>query len=244
MENSRREIPANDKGYVVSDLHIFGCASLWKRYEADFYRAVDKHSIIVFNGDTFDFKRSKFSSSSETSTHAISWLKDLCKSHPSKKFYYLLGNHDSQREFTTALTQAASTISNLSVEIDTLRIGASIFLHGDAIDLPIGATDLKLVRESYYSCEPNFSSCAFAEVVMRLRINLLEYLKHSKKSLATKLLEYLNNTRPDLLEGAKDIFFGHTHVPFSDFEHQGRLFHNTGSLIRGLGWNPREFALI
>jgi UDP-2,3-diacylglucosamine pyrophosphatase LpxH len=243
MKTSSREISGNNKGYVVSDLHIFGCASLWKRYESNFYRSVAEHSTIVLNGDTFDFKRSRFSSSLETTTQAISWLKDLCHSNPSKKFFFLLGNHDSQRVFTAALIQVASAISNLRIEMDTLRLGSSIFLHGDAIDLPRSATDLTLVRERYYSCEPSVASRAFAEIVTRLRINFVEYLRHSKLSLANRISRYLNDTHPDLLIGAKEIFFGHTHVPFSDFEHHGLLFHNTGSLVRGLGWNPREFEL-
>ena len=241
MKTSIPESSTSGKGYVVSDLHIFGCASLWKRYESDFYQSVKEHSVVVLNGDTFDFKRSRFSSSTETTAHAISWLKDLCHSNPSKKFYYLLGNHDSQREFTAALTQSVSTISNLSVEADCLRLGASIFHHGDAIDLPRGATDLKLVREKYFYCEPTFASRAFVEIVTHLKINLVEYLRHSKENLGRKLIEYLNDSHPELLRGAKDIFFGHTHVPFSNFKYQGLAFHNTGSLIRGLGWNPREF---
>jgi predicted phosphodiesterase len=37
------------------------------------------------------------------------------------------------------------------------------------------------------------------------------------------------------LEGIKHVFFGHTHLPFDNREHEGITYHNTGSLIKGQG---------
>lgn len=38
-----------------------------------------------------------------------------------------------------------------------------------------------------------------------------------------------------------DCYFGHTHIPFRGHHHEGVEFHNTGSAIRGMGFQPLEF---
>jgi UDP-2,3-diacylglucosamine pyrophosphatase LpxH len=238
-----KSFDGNASGYVTSDLHIFGCASLWDRYSSDFHIAASKHPVVVLNGDTFDFKRSRFISSSVTAGHAITLLTEICTKHPTTNFYYLLGNHDNNSAFTEILQRVAPTHKNLALFTDTLRLGRCIFLHGDAIDLPHEATDLYLVRKKYQHCEPSFLSRVFAELVTRSRINKIDYLKHTRKELAEKIFQYLEKTQPNILKDAKEIFFGHTHIPFSNFLHRGLSFHNTGSMIRGLKWNPMEFAI-
>ncbi len=37
-----------------------------------------------------------------------------------------------------------------------------------------------------------------------------------------------------IAEGVTDVYFGHTHLDFVDYEYGGVRFHNTGSSIRGL----------
>ena len=40
-----------------------------------------------------------------------------------------------------------------------------------------------------------------------------------------------------MTRGITDIYFGHTHLAFSDFRYEHLTFHNTGSAIRGLQCN-------
>lgn len=40
-----------------------------------------------------------------------------------------------------------------------------------------------------------------------------------------------------------DVYFGHTHQPFRDHEHDGVRFHNTGSGILDLGFQPLSFRV-
>jgi len=47
----------------------------------------------------------------------------------------------------------------------------------------------------------------------------------------------LREMEAEAFEEIKHIYFGHTHVPFTDHEHNGRSYHNTGSTIRGLKFN-------
>lgn len=228
-------------GYVVSDLHIFGCSSLYQRYLPIFYRQVACHKIIVLNGDTFDFKRSIHTNTAETTRHAVAWLADLARRAPAAQIFYLLGNHDSHELFVSSLREALPALPNVMLAIDSLRLGSSLFLHGDIIDLPRNNDNLSLVRSRYAHVEPTWQSRLFARVVTHLRANRIEYLRHSKRALAEKILSYLEKTQPENTQGVCEIYFGHTHIPFDNFLYKGIRFFNTGSMIRGLPWRPLEF---
>jgi UDP-2,3-diacylglucosamine pyrophosphatase LpxH len=229
-------------GYVVSDLHIFGCSSLYLRYLPLLYRQVTSHAVTVLNGDTFDFKRSIYASTAETTSHAVAWVRDLAHRAPNSKIFFLLGNHDSQELFVRALNEALPELPNVSVVPDCLRLDSTVFLHGDVVDLPPGENNLSHVRERYSHAEPSWLSRLFAQVITYTGANKIEYLRHSKKVLADRILTYLTASQPEVVGDIKDIYFGHTHVPLDHFVHKGITFRNTGSMIRGLPWRPMEFA--
>ena len=235
------ERPPGCNGYVVSDLHIFGCNSLYERHLPAFYQGVSSHAVTVLNGDVFDFKRSIFASSAVTVEHAIAWMRDLSSRASNAKIFYLLGNHDSQLEFVRALKETLPELPNVSLMEDSLLLGRSLFLHGDAVDLPLNENNLATVRARYTHAEPHLTSRTFAQLITYLRINSVEQLRHSKASLATRILRYLDATQPGYRDSVQEIFFGHTHVPIHHFEHEGIVFRNTGSMIRGLPWRPLEF---
>jgi UDP-2,3-diacylglucosamine pyrophosphatase LpxH len=235
--------PGHRTGYVVSDLHIFSCASLYKRALPQLSQAISTHSVVVLNGDTFDFKRSIFPTSQETARQAAIWLRTMCENSPHATFHYLLGNHDCHVHWMEQINELTRTVSNLNIVHDTLLLGSALFIHGDVIDLPDGSRDLSSIRTKYAHAEPNLLSKAFANVVTHLRLNSVEYLRHRKKTLAVKILSYLKAVHPEQLSKATQIFFGHTHVPFTQYHHGRFVFHNTGSLVRGLPWLPLEFEI-
>ncbi len=230
------------RGYVTSDLHIFGCNSLYEALLPIFYQQATRHPNIVLNGDTFDFKRAPFKSSLETSKHAVAWLYDLCQRASGSSIFFILGNHDCHETFVKALQAASSALPNLRMAREQLRIGTCLFLHGDAIDLADEMPEITHVRSCYSQVEPHWSARACAELITRLGLNKFEYLRHSPTRVAQKILKYLRATQPNSLEGVRQIYFGHTHVPIDHFEYDDFIFYNTGSMIRGLRWNPLEFA--
>jgi UDP-2,3-diacylglucosamine pyrophosphatase LpxH len=236
-------VASSKTGYVVSDLHIFSCASRYQRLLPMFYEAVRAHSVVVLNGDTFDFKRSHYPSSRETVQHAVKWLEDLCARFPTTQIHYLLGNHDCHSIFVEQLLDLQTRHSTLQVREDTLILSDSLFIHGDVVDLPEDSLDLSAGRRFYAHMEPSLSSKAFAQLVTRTRLNLIDHLRHSRSELARRLLGYIRGTNNDILPTIKRIYFGHTHVPFQGFEREGVLFYNTGSMIRGCRWMPAEFDL-
>ena len=234
---------AGETGFVVSDLHIFARSSLYERYLPLLEGAASSHRAVVLNGDTFDFKRSRFPSNEETCREASSWLSGLCLRHPETSFHYLLGNHDCIRPFVDSLRMLEKRCANLRVSEDTLKIGSSLFIHGDVCDLPKGQNDLSTLRQRYETVQRSTLSIVFAQLVTHSRANAVEYLRHSKSALADRLLEYLQEVHPAELSSTERIYFGHTHVPFSGFHHKGISFFNTGSAVRGLRLVPLEFPL-
>ncbi len=232
-----------ETGFVVSDLHIFARSSLYERYLPQLDEAAARHQAVVLNGDTFDFKRSRFASNEETCREASGWLSSLCLRHPETSFHYLLGNHDCIRPFVDALRMLEKRCVNLRVSEDTLKIGSNLFIHGDVCDLPRGQNDLATLRRRYESVQRSAFSIAFAQLVTYSRMNVVEYLRHSKQALAERLIEYLKEVHPEELSSTERIYFGHTHVPFADFHYRGISFFNTGSAVRGLRLAPRQFPL-
>lgn len=236
-------VASSKTGYVVSDLHIFSCASRYQRLLPMFYEAVRARSVVVLNGDTFDFKRSHYPSSRETAQHAVKWVEDLCARFPATQIYYLLGNHDCHAIFVEQLLDLQTRHSTLQVHEDTLILNDSLFIHGDVVDLPEDSLDLSARRQFYAHIEPSLSSKAFAQLVTRTRLNILDHLRHSQAELGRRLLRYVRGTHREILPTIKRIYFGHTHVPFHGVEIEGVLFYNTGSMIRGSRWMPAEFDL-
>lgn len=236
-------LPARETGFVISDLHIFSCVSLYAKHLPMLEDAAGRHKVVVLNGDTFDFKRSRFSTNAETSQEAVRWLASLCLRHPATTFYFLIGNHDCNREFVEELRLLEKRCVNLHVADPVLQIGSCLFVHGDVCDLRAGETSLARLRERYSVQERSLGSIIFAQLVTHLRANIVEYVRHPRQALCQKIVSYLQATHPEKLASAERIYFGHTHVPFTDYAFAGLRFSNTGSAIRGLKMNALEFPL-
>ena len=56
-------------------------------------------------------------------------------------------------------------------------------------------------------------------------------------------MHYLDHASPRWRTNSRDCYFGHTHQPFSNHQHGDIRFHNTGSAIRGMGFNPLAFSV-
>lgn len=57
-----------------------------------------------------------------------------------------------------------------------------------------------------------------------------------------RVASYLDEGFPDWKGELDHCDFGHTHMPFRDHEQDGMHFHNTGSAIRGMGFQPLQFS--
>jgi UDP-2,3-diacylglucosamine pyrophosphatase LpxH len=232
--------PKELSGLVVSDLHIFGCNSRYAKLLPQMYEMLAGCSLLVLNGDSFDFKRSIYKNSEETAKLAVDWLVGLTDKFKNTEIFLLLGNHDCHTILGQKLAQL--NLENLSVHEHTLRLGSALFLHGDAVDLLNPEDSLKNLRCRYSEAEPSFLARSFAYLVSYSGANKIEYLLSTKASQVKRIKRYLDAAKPGWSSGVTDIYFGHTHTPFTGFASEGIRFHNTGSMIRGLRWQPLKFV--
>ncbi len=230
------------KGFVVSDLHLFTRRSHAETLQPHIDEAMVWADFVVLNGDIFDFKWSVLPSVEETVEAALAWLERLAGVDPTADLYYLLGNHDSLEAFVERLPALAERIPNFHWHPTHLRIGSAFFTHGDlrTTSTVAGQPIRKLKRTIVLKRELLHDSYNY---LVALNLHHVVRVTHGRRQSVRRMLRLLATMDPDGLKGVRDVYFGHTHVPFSDHEEGGYRFHNTGSAIRGLPFNPQTVLL-
>jgi UDP-2,3-diacylglucosamine pyrophosphatase LpxH len=224
------------KSYFVSDLHLFSRRSQAERHMSTIAaRARDAHTFVL-GGDIFDFRWTRLDSVNETIDAAIDWLDDLIQPHPLCEFHYVLGNHDSNREFVERLEQLADRLPNLTWHDYWVRLGRSLFLHGDVADRPMDQQMLRLSRSRSHRDKKRgrFSNLAYDVAVGARLHKLASQVVNRKTRVARHLLSYLEDIGQDAKTGVRDVYFGHTHTTMSEYRYGGLTFHNGGAPIKGL----------
>jgi UDP-2,3-diacylglucosamine hydrolase len=160
---------------------------------------------------------------------AVTWLRDLVAGYPQCAFFYTLGNHDCFDPFVERLEHLATELPNLHWHPSHVRLGRALFLHGD---LPLtGRTE----RAPHPILGPNGRSRRLLyDVFVAARGHRAVAAIHRPRPCAKRIARWIRSGPDDLGTGITDVYFGHTHRAFSDFEFDGLRFHNTGSSIRGL----------
>src|SRR3954452_23775417 len=124
------------KSYFVSDLHVLSRRSQAADHAEDLQKAASRAKTFVLGGDIFDFRWSTLDSTQATVSAAMRWLDELVGAHRTCDFHFVLGNHDCNSRFVDALDKYARRTPNLEAHPYFLRIGHSVFLHGDVADHP------------------------------------------------------------------------------------------------------------
>ena len=132
--------------YFVSDLHLF-C----RRFDGEQFwnrlLEVSKHAkTVVLGGDIFDFRWTTLPTIEHSANEAIQMLTSLVQKNRECEFHYLLGNHDHHQSFVRRLKRLAGDESNLSRHPYYLRLGRSLFVHGDVATRPMGPEQLEKQR--------------------------------------------------------------------------------------------------
>jgi UDP-2,3-diacylglucosamine hydrolase len=60
------------------------------------------------------------------------------------------------------------------------------------------------------------------------------HLSRTKKTTARRIMAYLHDVGHDPSSGVTNVYFGHTHLAFTNFSFGGLTFHNGGAPIEGL----------
>jgi UDP-2,3-diacylglucosamine hydrolase len=227
--------------YVVSDMHMFCTRSRWQDHLQAIHEAAGQADLFVFNGDTFDFKWSILPSPEETVEAAVNFLRGLAKRYPKCQFHVNLGNHDYLRAFIHALDRLSREVPNLSWHPYFLRVGSTLFIHGDVAIRKMNHRQLEHYRERWMEHkQPPQWRHDFYDVAFRARAHVyVSRIAFPRRLTLRRVSAYLSDIGHSSKEGVQRVYFGHTHVPMSGYCYRGVTYHNGGAPMTGV-----EFSLL
>ena len=223
------------RGYVISDLHMFSKRSSYEQNRKLLETAMADARFFVLNGDIFDFRWSRHGSSEATAIAAIEVLKQFTASYPQCLFYFVLGNHDSVSPFVSCLEDAARDWPNFAWDPHYVQLGKKLFIHGDAAHAGGELERLVRYRKNFEESRARGPLLEAAyEIATVLRLHRTLSYSVPKKQTIKNILRFLEHLTPGVTGTLTDIYFGHTHLPFTDYQYKHWTFHNTGAMIRGI----------
>lgn len=230
------------QGIFISDLHLYSRRSIGQQRWESSLHLVQPSDLVVLGGDIFDLRWSQLGSLDHTQKVAEEWIEQAIAKAPSAQWVYLLGNHDCSPAFQQVLIRVAEKYSNFEWQEYHFRQGSHLFLHGDILDCG-GLQRHDQYRLRYHHAKPRGLAGNLAyEVIIQSRLHrLVPTVIHRRVRTCTKLSAYLAERYPTDAEGIRHVYFGHTHVPVSTWEHQSVRFYNPGSGIRHLAYQPVLF---
>jgi UDP-2,3-diacylglucosamine hydrolase len=233
---------ASPNCYFVSDLHLFSRRSQAHTHKDALHATAKSADTFVLGGDIFDFRWSTLRSTAHTIDAAIAWLEELVLPHPHCQFYFVLGNHDCNRNFVARLERLAADTPNLLWHEEYIRLGHSLFLHGDAADGEHTSPSLLARRQKWHHDEKRRGPVKnlIYDVVVETHLHrVVGKLVNPQARVAARIVNYLGDIGHGPHNGLRHIYFGHTHVAMSHFPFGGLMFHNGGAPIKGL-----EFRIV
>lgn len=230
------------RGYVVSDLHIFARRSRFEQMRETIESAFAGAEVIVLNGDTFDFRWTQRPTIQETVVEAISMLRQWTAQDRRRQIHLVLGNHDHLREFIEQASLLDQAASNFYLHPYHVLLGDNFFLHGDVVDCNGDPAALARQRARCLFDRRKHDSLHYLyDAAIRLGLQKIATLKHPTRSSAAKISAYIE--RIGLGDEIRNVYFGHTHIAVSNHSHDGFVFHNTGSLIKGLPFQMEKILV-
>lgn len=220
--------------YFVSDLHLFCRRFDGERVWDNLHNLSKRAAAVILGGDIFDFRWTTRPTIEQSANEAAGRLTQLIETNRGCRFHYLLGNHDHHQSFVPRLERLARDQSNFSYHPYYLRLGKSLFLHGDVAARTTGAAELEKSRCRWLyvhkqGCVANWAYDWFVRASLH---RLVYHVIFPRRAVARRILAYLDEIHEGAEHGVTDVFFGHTHLAMSHFEHGGVRFHNCGAPVR------------
>jgi UDP-2,3-diacylglucosamine hydrolase len=221
--------------YFVSDLHLFCRRFDGERFWNRLFDVAKRAAAVVLGGDIFDFRWTTLPTIEDSADEAIRRLTSLVQTNRECEFHYLVGNHDHHESFVPRLARLAHDESNLSFHPYYLRLGNSLFLHGDVATRAMGAHKLEKERRRWLHVRKQGRVANWAyDGSVRVSLHRVVYhIVYPRRAVARRILAYLERIEQGPVNGVTDVYFGHTHLAMSHFEHDGIRFHNCGAPVRG-----------
>ncbi len=226
---------------VVSDLHMYCKRSNWQSHLPEIYEAAAVSDLFVFNGDTFDFKWTMLKSVDQTIEKAIEFLAELAARYPDCRFHVNLGNHDHVQGFIDALSDLARRTPNLTWHPYYLRVGSTLFLHGDMATRKMSHAQLEAYRSSWlhHKKQGRVKNRVYDAAFKAGAHIAISRLVHPPQRTLKRVHEYIHDIGHGTPHGVDTVYFGHTHVAVDAEYYRGVTFHNGGAPMRGM-----EFSLL
>ena len=223
------------KCYFVSDLHLFANRSHAHRYLEEIAMAASQAEVFVLGGDIFDFRWSRIPILGRWTGPPSGW-RNWPVSCPACHFHLVLGNHDYHQVLIDRLVRLERQVPNLSWHRYYLRLGSSVFLHGDVADKKMDARMLAEAREKWLDRRRRgpFVSLLYDVVVLTRLHKPLPHLVFAKRIVVRRILKYLESIGQGPANGVRNVYFGHTHRRLSNYRYRGLVFHNGGAPIKGM----------
>jgi UDP-2,3-diacylglucosamine hydrolase len=222
--------------YVVSDLHMFCKRSQWRNIVDIIHNVARDADVFVFNGDTFDFKWTSLESVPETVEQAIAFLRELSERCPKCRIHVNLGNHDYDSSFIDALKRACDEVPNLTWHPYYLRLGNTVFLHGDVAQRKMDHEHLERYRSRWLHHEKQgkFRNQVY-DALFRARAHVaVSQMAFPHRLTMRRVSAYLDDIGHGHRNGVERVYFGHTHVPLNGRKYHGMSFHNGGAPFEGM----------
>ena len=223
---------------VVSDLHMYCRRSQWREHLPSMHAAAAASDLFVFNGDTVDFKWTALSDTAETVKRAIDFLRGFVSRHQHCQFHVNLGNHDHIQPFMDALELLARQTPNLTWHPYYLRVGKSLFLHGDVANRKMSHYDLQRYRAGWLekkNKKQGLLKNRMYDAAFRAGAHIaVSRLAFPPKRTMKRLDAYLDDIGHTMESGVERVYFGHTHVPVSGASYRGVTYHNGGAPMKGI----------
>lgn len=224
----------------VSDLHLFSSRSTAHEHEEAIRRVAGEVDLMVLGGDLFDFRWSRVGSAAATTAASLDWLDRIIDTSPAVRWAFLFGNHDGDAVFLRGLRKWATRRSDFEIAGDVLRVGDTVFLHGDVIEggKHVDGFDRYRRRWADKSTAGHWSSRAYDAVVAVRAHKVAAAAAHRRRITCRRLLDALRPLGHDYTEGLRRVVFGHTHRHLDGFYYDGVRFYNCGAAIRWLPFCP------
>ncbi|MFK8112275.1 MAG: metallophosphoesterase, partial [Rubripirellula sp.] len=118
----------------ISDLHLQSARSVADQHRDQIRRAIASAQLCVWGGDLFDFRWSQSANEAAGIQQALQWLDSWYQEFPNTPFLFLNGNHDAHVPFVRALTQWGESRECFHANLECVRVGDTLLLHGDVIE--------------------------------------------------------------------------------------------------------------
>ena len=190
-------------------------------YRGDFLAAAVEADTFILGGDIFDFVWTTHGTIAETVDEAVRWLETLVVDAPHCQFHFLLGNHDCHGPFVKRLAALEASARNFCWHPFFLRLGDTVFLHGDVADRSMDEEDLanRRARHDQMKKKGPWMHLLYDLVVFARLHNTACLLAYPKILVARRILAYLGRIGHGPRTGVQHVYFGHTHVPMSHYEY-------------------------